>query len=134
MTLARRLTSHLSRLTLILIAGGAGGEPESGAPPTPQADAAPADSLILSAPGGVTVWLAEGRRGTNPAGDTCFERTLEIRRDSSRIKVPLLYTISTPVLLDDSTLRAELASNCRPGAAYRVSLTTGRPTPIRTPD
>lgn len=126
------LTAQLSLLALV---GCAQGEEESGSPPTPEVTVPqPADSLVLTAPGGVTVWLTEGRPGTNPAGDTCFERTLEIRRDSSRVKVPLLYTVSAPVLLDDSTFRAELARNCRPGDAYRVSLTTGRPTPIRTPD
>jgi len=51
--------------------------------------------------------------------------------DTTRIKVPLLYTVSTPVLLDDSTLRAELAHNCQRAEPYRVSLRTGRPVPLR---
>ena len=105
------------------------GEP-AGNPPPPEAAVAPSftDSLILSAPGGITVWLAEGRRATDSSGAACLERTIEIRRDTSRIKVPLLYTISAPTLLNDSTLRAELALNCRPADAYRVNLKTGRPT------
>jgi hypothetical protein len=114
-----------------LLAGCARGEPGPGAPPAAEPAAQVSDSLILSAPGGVTVWLSEGRRASDSAGNQCLERTLEIRRDTTRIKVPLLYTVSTPVLLDDSTLRAELADHCRKAEPYRVSLKTGRPTPIR---
>ena len=114
-----------------LLAGCARGEPGPGAPPPAEPAAQVSDSLILSAPGGVTVWLGEGRRASDSAGNQCLERTLEIRRDTTRIKVPLLYTVSTPVLLDDSTLRAELADHCRKAEPYRVSLKTGRPTPIR---
>ncbi len=110
--------------------GGCGGrgEPGPGAPPAADAGAVrAADSLVLVAPGGVTVWLAEGRRGADSSGAVCLERSLEIRRDSSRLKVPLLYTRAAPTLLDDSTLRAELWRDCRPMAAYRVSLRDGMP-------
>lgn len=114
-----------------VLAGCARGEPGPGAPPPAEPAAQVSDSLILSAPGGVTVWLTEGRRSNDSAGSECLERTLEIRRDTTRIKVPLLYTVSTPVLLDDTTFRAELADHCRKAEPYRVSLKTGRPTPIR---
>ncbi len=117
-----------------VLAGCARGEPGPGAAPPAEPAAAPrvSDSLILTAPGGVTVWLSEGRRATDSAsGAECLERTLEIRRDTTRIKVPLLYTVSTPVLLDDTTLKAELAHNCRQAEPYRVNLLTGRPTPLR---
>lgn len=114
----------------LLVAGcGARDAPDPGNPPG--AEAAVADSLVLTAPGGVTVWLAEGRRATDSAGVSCLERTLEIRRPDGVVKVPLLYTISSPALLNDSTIRAELANNCRPGDVYRVDLRTGRPTPDR---
>jgi hypothetical protein len=118
---------------LALAACGANGEPRPGTPPAAE-NVEPervVDSLVLEAPGGVSVWLTEGRQATEPTGATCLERTLEIRRDTTRIKVPLLYTISAPYLLNDSTMRAELAHRCRPAEAYRVDLRTGRPTPIR---
>jgi hypothetical protein len=118
-------------LLLGMAAGcGARGEPPPDGPPVPDARAVPpepADSMVLTAPGGVTVWLAEGRRSSDSAGAACYERTIEIRRDTSRLKVPLLYTVTVPVLLDDSTLRAELARDCRPTARYRVSLKDGMP-------
>jgi hypothetical protein len=90
--------------------------------------------LILNAPGGVTIWLSEGRRATDSLGASCLERTLEIRHDTTRIKVPLLYTITAPALVNDSTLRAALAHNCQPGDLYLVNLHTGRPTPLRGPE
>jgi hypothetical protein len=126
------MTRGAVSLGLVLIGCGANGEPGSGPPPATGPGSAPAltDSLILSAPGGVTIWLAEGRPASDPAGTPCLERTLEIRHDTSRIKVPLLYTISAPVLLNDSTIRAQLAHNCQPAEAYRVNLRTGRPTPL----
>jgi len=107
------------------------GEPAPGVPPAaPSAPVEMKDSLVLSAPGGVTVWFSEGRPATDSKGATCLERTLEIRRDSNRIKVPLLYTISAPTLANDSTLRAELAKNCHPAEAYHVDLRTGQPTKV----
>jgi hypothetical protein len=83
--------------------------------------------MVLTAPGGVTVWLAEGRRSSDSLGTECYERTIEIRRDTTRLKVPLLYTVTVPVLLDDSTLKAELARDCRPTTSYRVGLRDGMP-------
>ena len=107
---------------------GAHGEPAQRALPaaTPELPP-PADSLILSAPGGETVWFAEGRKSTHSDGSTCYERTIEIRRDTVRLKVPLLYTLSAPTLLGDTAFVADLYSNCRPAAKYRVNLKDGRP-------
>ena len=123
--------SRSVRLLALLAAGcGARGEPPPDGPPVPDASAvtpAPADSMVLTAPGGVTVWLTEGRRSSDSAGTACYERTIEIRRDTTRKKVPLLYTLNAPVLLDDSTMRAELARDCRPASSYRVSLRDGMP-------
>lgn len=119
---------------LVLAACGARGEPGPGTPPAAETSVAPpqiADSLILITHGGVSIWLAEGRRSSDSAGRECLERTLEIRRDTTRIKVPLLYTITPPTLLDDSTLRAELARNCRPAEVYHVDLRTGHPVPLK---
>ena len=118
------------RLLLALAAAGCGARGEPAPVSRPQADDGPvrmADSLVLTAASGVTVWLTEGRRGADSSGTPCIERTVEIRRDSSRLKIPLLYTRSAPTLLDDSTLRAELFRDCRPVAAYRVSLRDGMP-------
>lgn len=118
-------------LLMAMAAGcGARGEPPPDGPPVPDARAVvpePADSMVLTAPGGVTVWLTEGRRSSDSAGTACYERTIEIRRDTSRLKVPLLYTLTVPVLLDDTTLKAELARDCRATTSYRVSLRDGMP-------
>ncbi|HEX2451596.1 MAG TPA: hypothetical protein VHJ69_10655 [Gemmatimonadales bacterium] len=56
-----------------------------------------------------------------------MERSLEIRGPAGRRIVPLLYTLDTPSVLDDSTIRARLFTNCRPGPTYRVDLRTGLP-------
>jgi hypothetical protein len=94
-----------------------------------QSDAAsqPADSLILSTRTGVEVWYTLSRPGTGADGKRCVERGLEVRRDGQRNPVPLLYTGEPPTLLNDSTLRAMLWTNCRPIAAYLVDLRNGRP-------
>jgi len=123
------------RLPLALLATlaagcGARGEPPPDGPPVPNTRTVPpqpADSMVLTAPGGVTVWLTEGRPGSDSTGAACYERTIEIRRDTSRLKVPLLYTVTVPVLLDDTTLKAELSRACRPTTSYRVSLRDGMP-------
>jgi hypothetical protein len=96
-------------LALALPGCGARGEPAPHAvPAVPAAEAPPADTLVLTAPDGATVWLAEGRRSTHSDGSSCYERTIEIRRDTTRIKVPLLYTLEVPRLVDDHTLVADL--------------------------
>jgi hypothetical protein len=116
-------------LGALLLAGcGARGEPSPGA--TPAVDQDPvraADSLVLTLGSGATVWLTEGRRATDSSGATCVERSVEIRRDSIRLKVPLLYTGSTPTALDDSTFKAELFRDCRPSASYKVNVRDAQP-------
>lgn len=112
----------------LLFACGARGEPAPGQlPEAEQAPPAVADSLVLTLAGGATVWLAEGRRAVDSAGVACFERSVEIRRDSVRLKVPLLFTASLPTRVTDSTFRAELFHNCRPESAYRISIKDGMP-------
>ncbi|MBA3258109.1 MAG: hypothetical protein H0T68_01425 [Gemmatimonadales bacterium] len=88
---------------------------------------APADSLVLTAPGGVQVWYTLSRVGVAVNGERCVDRTLEIRRGDTRVQVPLLYTGSPPELVNDSTLRARLSSACLPGDSYLVDLRSGRP-------
>jgi len=92
---------------------------------------APADSLVATAPGGVEIWFTLARESKTPDGTPCVDRTLEIRRDTVRIPVPLLYTGAPPELVDDSTIRARLSNQCVPGQAYLVNLRTGRPVPER---
>jgi hypothetical protein len=86
----------------------------------------PADSLVISN-GGVEVWFTLARGAQGPDGKGCVERALEIRRGDTRVQVPLLYTGTPPVLLDDSTMRAALWNHCRPVDMYRVDLRSGRP-------
>jgi hypothetical protein len=109
-----------------LVALGCGGGPDRPAPAETPASA-PADSLALTAPGGVEVWYTLARAGKAVNGDLCVDRTLEIRRGGARIPVPLLYTGTPPELINDSTIRARLSDACRPGDAYLVNLRTGRP-------
>ncbi len=86
-----------------------------------------ADSLVLTLPSGQTVWLAEGRPAKDSAGAECIERSVEIRTDTSSVKIPLLFVVNPPVVLDRDHLRAELSRHCRVMAVYRVELATGRP-------
>ena len=93
--------------------------------------ARPEDSLVLAAPGGVEVWFTDARPARDSAGHACVERVMQIRRDSQRIAVPLLYTGSTPRLVDDTTIEAPIWLNCHPGNVYRVDLKTGRPVRVK---
>jgi hypothetical protein len=115
------------RWMVVLLAIGCGGGSERPAPPQAAKETAPPDSLALTAPGGVEVWYTMARTGKAVNGETCVDRTLEIRRGDTRIPVPLLYTGTPPELIDDSTIRARLSDACQPGDAYRVNLRTGRP-------
>ena len=87
----------------------------------------PADSLVATSRSGTEVWFTLVREGTGADGSRCIERGIEIRRGATRLKVPLLYTGSAPVVLNDSTLRARLWTHCAPGDVYLVDLRTGHP-------
>ena len=89
------------------------------------------DSLVLTAPDGSEVWFTQARLGTDSAGRSCLERGLEIRRQGARTLVPLLMTGQAPELRNDSTFRARIWLNCRPGNTYDVDLRTGRPTRVQ---
>jgi hypothetical protein len=89
--------------------------------------APPADSLILTAPGGAQIWFTLSRTDSGDAG-RCTARTVEIRQGASRVPVPLLYTSEIPTMVNDTTFRAHLSDHCRPGDSYLVNLRTGRPT------
>ena len=90
-----------------------------------------ADSLVLTAPNGVTVWFSAARAGTDSLGGRCMERGLVIRHGETRTLVPLLMTGVAPTLVNDSTIRARIWLHCRPGNTYDVNLRTGAPTRIR---
>jgi hypothetical protein len=85
------------------------------------------DSLATSSHSGVEIWFTLSRPARSKKGEFCVERGLEIRRDGRRLPVPLLYTGEAPTVMNDSTMRAMLWTNCRPVTAYRVDLRTGRP-------
>lgn len=130
-------SARLACLFVTALAACAGDAP----PPetTPRADSAVAaqafptlpDSLALVAPGGTEVWFSGARVGTDSLGGSCTERGLVIVRGDSRILVPLLMTGVPPTLVDDSTIRARIWLNCRPGNTYDVNLRTGTPTRIK---
>lgn len=110
------------------------GEPRAGnapAPPEAPSRRASPDSLVVTTPSGAQVWLVAGRQGTAPDGSTCEERLIEVRRDTARVRVPLLYTGDLPRLVNDSTLEATLWLHCVAGDRYRVNLRTGQPVKYR---
>jgi hypothetical protein len=86
----------------------------------------PADSLVATAAGGTEVWFTLARPDS-AEGRTCVDRGLEIRRSATPLPVPLLYTGTTPEILNDTMMRARLSSHCRAGDTYLVDLRTGRP-------
>jgi hypothetical protein len=87
----------------------------------------PADSLVTTSKDGTEIWFTLARTGHAPDGTLCVERGLEIRRGDTRTRVPLLYTGTAPILLDDTSMRAELWNHCRPVDRYLVDLRSGRP-------
>lgn len=93
---------------------------------------APEESLAFRTAGGTEIWFVSGRMARDAAGRECLERSLEIRDSAGRRGVPLLYTLEPPAALDDTSIQARLSNRCEPGERYRISLRTGRPTPLRT--
>jgi hypothetical protein len=111
-------------LAALLACGG----PKNDAPAADRvANVSATDSLLLSTPGGTEIWFTLARPATGADGQRCVERGLEIRHAGKRLQVPLLYTGSPPVLLNDSTMRATLWTHCTPGESYRVNLRSGHP-------
>jgi hypothetical protein len=88
--------------------------------------APPADALVATTPDGTELWFTLARADSGD-GRSCTDRALEIRHGTKRVPVPLLYTSAAPELVNDSTVRARLSTQCRPGAAYLVNLRTGQP-------
>lgn len=115
-------------VVLVLLLAACGADRNRDVPADTVAAATAPDSLVLSVDDRTTVWLAEAREATDSAGEPCLERVIEIRRDTTIRRVPLLYTAEAPILLDDTTLSAVLYRDCRPTLTYRVDLRTGYPT------
>jgi len=88
------------------------------------------DSLLLTLGSGATIWWTAGREVRGEDGTTCLERAIEIRADSTRRLVPLLYTMTAPVALSDSVFQATLSTRCHPEGRYRVSVRTAHPEPM----
>ena len=119
----KRIRAWQAALAALLACGG----PEARKPAADSvANLSPTDSLVLTTPAGVEIWFTLARSATGAAG-RCVERGLEIRQGGRRVQVPLLYTGTAPVLLNDSTMRATLWTHCAPGDAYRVDLRSGQP-------
>lgn len=124
----------MSTLVTVLACGGS--RPEAGAEAAESEDegmvaARVSDSLILTTPAGYQVWYSGSRPARADNGQVCVERTMQIRRDSTRVNIPLLYTGATPFLVNDTTIEAAIWLNCRPGNVYRVNLRTGLPVRVR---
>ena len=88
---------------LVAVLGAGCGEREEARPAEAASTqpAAPADSLVATAPGGVEVWFTLARESKAADGTTCTDRTLEIRRGDTRTPVPLLYTGTVPEIVND---------------------------------
>lgn len=100
------------------------------APPPVEARSVPPpvpDTLVLTTAEGFEVWLTDLREARDSAGEACQERSVEIRRDTVRLRVPLLYVRTAPTRLGPGQVRAELSRDCRTMAVYRVELSTARP-------
>ena len=123
-------TRLVSCLMLGLMACG-GEQPAERAdqPSSRPAVVSPRDSLVLTLAGGAQVWFTASREGRDSAGTPCIERAVEVRRDSVRLPVPLLYTREAPLPVTDSQFRAVLYRDCMPVAAYRVGASDGMPHP-----
>jgi len=95
--------------------------------PSPPPPPSLPDSLALRAPDGTELWFTDARTGTDSAGATCVERVMQLRRDTVRVPVPLLYTAERPRLVNDTLAEAHIYLNCRPGNLYRINLRNGQP-------
>ena len=123
------MSARLVALTACLVAGCARPPAPNGRSTSASTPAAPSDTMVLEA-GAYRIWLAEGRAATDSTGTRCYERSVEVRTDAGRTKVPLLYVLEAPTNLDGEHVRALLSYRCHPMAVYRVELATGRPTKI----
>ena len=85
------------------------------------------DTMVLRMPDSAEVWYTGSMLDTATTGESCFERTVEIRRGQVRTPVPLLYTLGELEVVDDSTVRAALVRDCARHDTYLVNTRTGQP-------
>ena len=112
-------------MALVLLACSPG---ESRRQESPQvASQAAADSMVLVLPDGGEIWFTASMLDTAANGETCRTRTVEIRRGGSRTPVPLLYTMGTLELVNDTTVRAALVRDCARHDTYLVNTKSGQP-------
>jgi hypothetical protein len=118
---------------LLALVAACGAEPPPSRPVTFDTVAsapATADSMV-GREGPFEFWFTLSRKASDSAGNQCLERGLEIRNDSTRRLVPLLYTREAPVPESDSTALVHLSGSCAPGDLYRVNLRTAQPVRVR---
>lgn len=120
----------MNRLVAMLLPFALGCAPAAEPPAGGAEDAPvrPTDSLALRTAEGWEVWFTAARDAHHQDGTPCLERGLEIRRDTLRRAIPLLYTREAPVPGGSGVIRAVLYNHCEPVASYRVDLETARPT------
>lgn len=130
--------SRITTFALALLAGCGDREPPAQAAaeaPTAAASVQLPDSLALRAPDGTELWFTASRTAVGADSMPCVERVMELRRDSLRLPVPLLYTGERPTLVNDTLAETHIFLNCTPGNLYRINLRTGQPIYVgRKPD
>jgi hypothetical protein len=88
------------------------------------------DTMLFRLESGAEVWWTIARESADSTGATCVERGLEVRRDETRVAVPLLYSADVPEIVDDTTIQVPLWTGCAAGRVYRVNVRTGQPVPL----
>lgn len=89
--------------------------------------APPVDSLVIIMPDSAEVWYTGSILDSAASGETCSERSVEIRRGGTSILVPLLYTRGALEMVNDTTVRASLIRDCAPVDRYLINTRTGQP-------
>lgn len=130
-----------ARVAAVLVIAGCGGDaPNADGPAGDEVAVMPAaqlprsldlpDTLLFRLDSGAEVWWTIARESADSSGATCVERGLEVRRDETRVAVPLLYSADVPEIVDDTTIQVPLWTDCVPGRVYRVNVNTGQPVPL----
>jgi hypothetical protein len=92
-----------------------------------QASPLPPAAMVMRMPDSAEIWFTGAMLDSAPNGQTCFERTVEIRRGENRTPVPLLYTFGEMEIVDDTTVRAGLMRDCASVDTYLVNTKTAQP-------
>jgi hypothetical protein len=92
-----------------------------------QASPLPPSAMVLRMPDSAEIWFTGAMLDSASNGETCFERTVEIRRGGIGTPVPLLYTSGVPQVMDDTTMKADLMRDCARVDTYLVNTKTAQP-------